>query len=283
MLRKLWSFLLITTLVSFVPNQVVERDAMGQTLPSLTHVATTALLKAAVGVLGLSIRRDGYYASGDGGAGTYKWSASACVLNNGAGDGGTQIPATAGGCWLLVDLQLNVLAFGAYPNYTNSGTTTTAFNYWWTACMSTITGVVLGNDCYIPAGRYALNSMVWDFTGNPNAGPFVHGASMSSTILDFSGTPGAYLFVQNSTGAWQKARFENFTVTAANVVNGDLAAWQINPLNNASIYSSSVILNRVTVNNTASCSPTVKAISTNNFLNGSVNAAIYPLGCPGGY
>lgn len=66
----------------------------------LPHVASQAALALAAGFLG-TVVRGGWAAPGDGGAATYVWSASACSLNAGAGDGGSQAPAAGGGCWTL--------------------------------------------------------------------------------------------------------------------------------------------------------------------------------------
>jgi hypothetical protein len=48
-----------------------------------------------------TVRRAGYHAPGDGGAAIYNYSPAACSLNAGAGDHGSQIQASGGGCWIV--------------------------------------------------------------------------------------------------------------------------------------------------------------------------------------
>lgn len=49
---------------------------------------------------GFAVERKGFATVGDGGRATYIYATSACSMNAGAGDGGSQVAATAGGCWL---------------------------------------------------------------------------------------------------------------------------------------------------------------------------------------
>jgi hypothetical protein len=66
---------------------------------AITHVANnTALLSAPASAA--RVFRDGGNSPGDGGAALYTWFAATCTLNGGAGDGGSQVPALGGGCWI---------------------------------------------------------------------------------------------------------------------------------------------------------------------------------------
>jgi len=67
----------------------------------VTTVANQAALKAlAPSTTYTSVDRAGYTTAGDGGGATYSYSSSACSLNSGAGDNGSQVQAQGGGCWL---------------------------------------------------------------------------------------------------------------------------------------------------------------------------------------
>lgn len=62
--------------------RVANRTALGLAAPALSP-----------------IMRDGYALAGDGGRATYTHSTTACAISG--GDGGSQIPSAAGGCWLI--------------------------------------------------------------------------------------------------------------------------------------------------------------------------------------
>lgn len=66
------------------------------------HVATLNALKAKAASTAQSVFRDGYSVAGDGGNALYIASTSACSLNSGAGDNGSQVAAADGKCWLAV-------------------------------------------------------------------------------------------------------------------------------------------------------------------------------------
>lgn len=94
---------------------------------SATIVPTNAALVAlAVPPLVSQIRRGGFYANGDGGAATYNYSVSACSLNSGNGDNGSQVKPTAGGgCWLadFSGSQPSPLVWGATGDGSTDDTT----------------------------------------------------------------------------------------------------------------------------------------------------------------
>lgn len=65
------------------------------------NVATMGALTGGAAVPGSVIILQGYRVAGDMPSASYTLSASACSLNLGAGDGGSQIPSVTGGCWLI--------------------------------------------------------------------------------------------------------------------------------------------------------------------------------------
>jgi hypothetical protein len=98
--------------------------ALGQPYPSPTFnvvfggtvTSSNAALKAlpAGRAAGTTVSRSGFTTAGDGGAANYTWSTSACSLNLGAGDNGSQVAPTTGvGCWLKSPGEMTPLIFGA--------------------------------------------------------------------------------------------------------------------------------------------------------------------------
>lgn len=64
-------------------------------------VNSNASLKALTAGSYSKVDRAGFAAPGDGGAASYTWTGSACSLNSGAGDNGSQVAPTSGtGCWV---------------------------------------------------------------------------------------------------------------------------------------------------------------------------------------
>jgi hypothetical protein len=179
--------------------------------------------------------------------------------------------------------EINVLDFGADPTYTNDSTA--AFRAWWTACISTKTGAyggAGGNYCFIPAGHYKLQSLIWDFAANPGGGTHVYGAGENATVLDFSATSGAYLYTHNSANeGWYYATFDNFGVYAANTTAGDKAAWQINPDPSTSVSdaANSIKIDQVYVGNSTGCLAGSSALAINNLYGSHINISTYNFGC----
>lgn len=64
-----------------------------------TNAALLALNPTYVTVGGVVLRQ-GFYAAGDGGAMYYTYTSTPCTLSAGAGDNGSQVQASGGGCWL---------------------------------------------------------------------------------------------------------------------------------------------------------------------------------------
>lgn len=78
-----------------------QRNALQVVAERATTTSLQAMTIAGM-VAGDRVLKTGYYAAGDMPAAVYTLSTSACPLNAGAGDGGSQIPSnTAGNCWVL--------------------------------------------------------------------------------------------------------------------------------------------------------------------------------------
>lgn len=79
-----------------------DRNLTSSALLGTVPVATNTVLKAVPAGAFATAYRSGFAVAGDGGAATYTWSGTACPLNAGAGDNGSQVaPAVGTGCWLL--------------------------------------------------------------------------------------------------------------------------------------------------------------------------------------
>lgn len=100
----------------------------GAVVPTVTTDAALKAFPVTGLAAGSTVQDTGYYAAGDMPPVTYLLQTSACSLNGGAGDGGSQIPSnTAGKCWVLQkSTQWDVRNFGAYCNYSTQNGTGTA-------------------------------------------------------------------------------------------------------------------------------------------------------------
>ena len=103
--------------------------------------------------------RLGFAAAGDAPATTYTRSNSACSLNAGAGDGGSQVPTSDGKCWIgqISPSNIDVTIFGASKSVSADATAQiqAAINYAGTLASSgTYTGAVV----HLPAGEYLISS-----------------------------------------------------------------------------------------------------------------------------
>ncbi|MGO9430401.1 MAG: hypothetical protein ACLP0Q_16290, partial [Rhodoblastus sp.] len=63
------------------------------------HVSNTTALQALASISAPSVYRDGFASPGDGGAAMYISSSLPCSLDSGAGDKGSEVSASDGGCW----------------------------------------------------------------------------------------------------------------------------------------------------------------------------------------
>ena len=101
-------------------NQTIRTPKItGGSLNGVLQVASqSALFAMSVSDIGSNTLayRQGYYTPGDGGDAIYTLSASACSLNSGAGDGGSQIAAPGDKCWVATfpSGTANAKVWGAY-------------------------------------------------------------------------------------------------------------------------------------------------------------------------
>lgn len=88
---RLW---FLTALVVSSASAPASARAAAQEVP------TNAALRALPSTNYQSVTRLGFYSPGDGGRATYAPSGSACSLNNGNGDEGSEVKSADGKCWL---------------------------------------------------------------------------------------------------------------------------------------------------------------------------------------
>lgn len=131
----------------------------GANIPA--HASTNAAMSTLPSALG-KVVRDGYAALGDVPSLTYIASDSACSLNGGSGDDGSQIPTSDRKCWIanFPSSGFDVRQFGAKGNGTTNDTVAVqrAINF---ACAagSSPTGYS-GGDVLLPRGAYLLTGGV---------------------------------------------------------------------------------------------------------------------------
>lgn len=92
------------TLTSPTLTNPIITGTLNGGIPSISLANQSALQAFSISGLasGYTVARQGYYSNGDGGQAIYSLSTSACSLNSGAGDNGTQVKPTVGtGCWIL--------------------------------------------------------------------------------------------------------------------------------------------------------------------------------------
>lgn len=111
---------IFSSLTGYVYANGAGAVTAGTTIPvaSVTNatpqVATKAALQSVASTTYPYVMRMGYAVAGDAPPLTYVSSSSACSLNAGAGDGGSQVPSSDGKCWLAVFGQcLDVSEWGA--------------------------------------------------------------------------------------------------------------------------------------------------------------------------
>ncbi|RQR94561.1 hypothetical protein DIE04_19095 [Burkholderia sp. Bp8994] len=116
--------------------------------------SNTALQALSTATTGTVIRL-GFNASGDTPPLTYTASTSACSLNSGAGDGGSQVKSADGKCWLakFPPGGADIRWFGAQTGPSNNSTT--AFQ----------NAVAASNDVYVPPGQFYMNATVTGISG----------------------------------------------------------------------------------------------------------------------
>jgi hypothetical protein len=179
-----------TTLSSTSPPTI----GTGTLYPSVTNnSALTSLSTATMS----AVTRLGFATAGDAPTLSYTASASACSLNSGAGDNGSQVPSANGKCWLanFPAGSIDVRQFGAKgDNATNNTTAMQAAHN---------TGMVV----YYPAGDYLFTTLSFSAGG-------IVGDSIGQTIIQSSDVTGADVITYTGTGNVGTAvpSFTNFTL-----------------------------------------------------------------------
>ena len=159
-------------------------------------VATNAALQAVSTATTSTVTRLGFYASGDAPPLTYTASGSACSLNSGNGDNGSQVKSADSKCW-LANFQsgpIDVREWGAKGD--GSTDNTSAMN------AAHATGAVI----LYPAGT-------WNFTTlNSIAQGGIVGLGRTATVLHSTDTTSANLIVFNAAST--PPIFKDFALTA---------------------------------------------------------------------
>lgn len=103
----------------------------------------------------------------------YRSSGSACSLNGGAGDGGSQVPTSDGKCWLadLSGIRPTPQIWGARGDGTNDDTAPIQ------------AAVTSGSDVYLPSGTYKVTDMITLPTGRT-----IRGAGRTKSIIQVPNT-----------------------------------------------------------------------------------------------
>ena len=118
-------------------------------------VANNTELSALASTYATSVTRLGYAAAGDAPPIVFTPSGSACSLNAGAGDGGSQVPSSDAKCWVVVPPpgKIDLREWGVVPN---AGSSVDAGPDTRAACAySASSGVTIS----VPVGQYYLNTL----------------------------------------------------------------------------------------------------------------------------
>lgn len=199
---------------------------------SVPSVPTLAALKALpTSQFKTPVQRQGFLTPGDGGSATYTPSVSACPLNTGAGDNGSQVqPTTGGGCWIaeLPTVGLNAEVWGAKGDGTTNDST--AINAAIAAIQSVKGGVIL----LTPGKTYAIaNTLTISNNGvkiKGNAGGTNHHVitpPLSAPILKWTGATGSTAitilapFGSVSNGVLQGVGIEGVIIDGNNIATTD--------------------------------------------------------------
>src|ERR1700686_4622035 len=182
-----WLFALPLVAAAFL---VMGDLTIAPSAPVLANNAALQLLPLKGGNGIYAIRR-GFITAGDGGDALYQGSSSACSLNSGNGDNGSQVKAADGGCWLLVapaigaDFRIWGVVFDGSTD--NSTALQNAFN--WGAAGNTLVCPSMAQPAIFATGVSAtLGSAVSaTFKGN---GP-------DQCLLKFNGSDGAFALTVN--------------------------------------------------------------------------------------
>lgn len=188
---------------------------------TLPHVATNALLAAASTVtFPNGLIRDNYA----GGSYTpplqYSASGSACSLNSGAGDGGSQVPSSDSKCWLASFPTEGADAREFAAKFDSSTDNSTALQAW-------LNYGGQGNKLSVPqvAGQMAEFGTALSTTlATAQTALLIDGQGNNNSILAYTGSSGTAITVTefNNAAARNVVAFSNFTVctTRAGLANG---------------------------------------------------------------
>ena len=155
-MRKTLAFLLGALLCWPAWAQQVPNPAPMDTV--IGWVGTNAALKARAYKLH-PVYRAGFTVAGDGGGATYVHSTTACTLNGGNGDDGSQVKDNAAGCWNIAPAgAVDLRVFGAKPSdgSIDAGPAIRA-----AALYSELNGATIS----VPAGLFYLNTLDPEGTG----------------------------------------------------------------------------------------------------------------------
>ena len=151
--------------------------------------------------------RLGYAAAGDAPPVLYTRSNSACSLNAGAGDGGSQVPTSDGKCWIasLPAGEVDARVFGADPTAVSPSTVPAqnAINY---AQKLAAASPFTGASVYFPAGEYIFTSSLSITENNIT----IRGDGKGKTLFARNASYGD-TFVVNNNAQIQNITFKGFT------------------------------------------------------------------------
>lgn len=194
-----------------------QRFGIGSTIggmPILPHEPNNAAI-ATLSPLSGRFRRDGFATPGDGGEADYTSTATACTLNSGAGDGGSQIGLGAPGAWIgCANIDWASVGFQASPmlfeNVLTSADDSAAIR----------AAVATGRTVYIPDITTLANRNWYVYSDIPQSTPeqLIHGdgrersqivinsnAGFSKGVFSLSGIAGptlrdlGFIFAQSVT------------------------------------------------------------------------------------
>lgn len=165
----------------------------GVNVTSFARAATNAALTALPSTLG-TVLRTGYTVDGDVPALPYVASGSACSLNAGAGNGGSQIPTSDSKCWIasLDPLNIPVVQFGAKCDGTTNDAA--AINAALTYAGARGSGVVTlpgATACKVSSTLTVPTGVTLKGTGSNSASQLNAGVINLNPLIDMTGTNSA--------------------------------------------------------------------------------------------
>jgi hypothetical protein len=133
--RFLWALPFAITLLAIGPSQAQHT---GDNLIEVPNNSALETLQRTGTFLPTYVVREGYTTAGDAPPLFYYYSSSACSLNSGSGDNGSQVQASEGGCWLAVfpASGADVREWGVVADNTTDNSTTLQNALNWAAAKS---------------------------------------------------------------------------------------------------------------------------------------------------